>query len=162
MGVGATSGNHQGKNSPIKGGNGPRDPLTRNGGKHEVELQVDADGCRCFRTCAFAVQGLHAQMKPPVFVVGEVTVKDEAGYKSEWLPKIQPIIKESGGKYLAGGFNKTWTQMGDDPPNRVVVIQWPSMDDFKSYAEKTTPMFKGEGSKYGTYRIYAVEGVEQK
>ena len=97
-----------------------------------------------------------------MFVVGEVTVKDEAGYKSEWLPKIQPIIKESGGKYLAGGFNKTWTQMGDDPPNRVVVIQWPSMDDFKAYAEKTTPMFKGEGSKYGTYRIYAVEGVEQK
>jgi uncharacterized protein (DUF1330 family) len=115
-----------------------------------------------FALGAVAVQGLHAQMKPPVFVVGEVAVKDEAGYKSEWLPKIQPIIKETGGKYLAGGFNKTWTQLGDDPPNRVVIIQWPSLDDFKAYAEKTTPMFKGEGGKYATYRIYAVEGIEQK
>jgi uncharacterized protein (DUF1330 family) len=137
-----------------------RSRATEESMKSNYKLMLTAVGA--FALGAFAVQGLHAQMKPPVFVVGEVTVKDEAGYKSEWLPKIQPIIKESGGKYLAGGFNKTWTQMGDDPPNRVVVIQWPSMDDFKAYAEKTTPMFKGEGSKYGTYRIYAVEGVEQK
>ena len=32
-----------------------------------------------------AVQGLHAQMKPPAYVVGEITVKDENGYKNEFL-----------------------------------------------------------------------------
>ena len=88
-------------------------PFTRNGGKHEVELQVDADGYRCFR--AWCLCGSRAARADEAACVRRrrVTVKDEAGYKSEWLPKIQPIVKESGGKYLAGGFNKTWTQMGD-------------------------------------------------
>jgi uncharacterized protein (DUF1330 family) len=115
-----------------------------------------------FALGAATIQGLHAQMKPPAFAIAEIAVKDEAGYKNDFLPKIQPIIKEHGGKYLAGGFNKTWTQMGDDPPNRVVVIQYDSMDAFKKYADATTKLIKDDGGKYATFRIYAVEGVEQK
>ena len=33
-----------------------------------------------------AVQGLHAQMTPPAYVVAMNDVKDEAGYKNEFLP----------------------------------------------------------------------------
>ena len=66
--------------------------------KSNYKLMLTAVGA--FALGAVAVQGLHAQMKPPVLVVGEVAVKDEAGYKSEWLPKIQPIIKESAANIL--------------------------------------------------------------
>ena len=115
----------------------------------------------CFILGGAAVQTLHAQARPPAYVIGEITVKDQDGYKNDFLPKIQPIIKEHGGKYLAGGFNKTWTQIGEEPPNRVVLIQYDSMDAFKKYAEATTTMIK-ESKYIDKVRIYAVEGVEQK
>ena len=35
-------------------------------------------------------------MKPPAYVVGEITVKDENGYKNEFLPATQPIIAKLG------------------------------------------------------------------
>ena len=94
--------------------------------------------------------------------LAEVTVKDEAGYKDDFLPKIQPVIKENGGVYLAGGFNKTWTQMGQEPPNRVVLIRYDSMDAFKKYAEASNKIIKEDGTKYAAFRIYAIEGIEQK
>jgi uncharacterized protein (DUF1330 family) len=125
----------------------------------KYKLMLTAIGA--FALGAAAMQGLHAQIKPPAFAIAEIAVKDEAGYKNDFLPKIQPIIKEHGGKYLAGGFNKTWTQIGEEPPNRVVLIQYDSMDAFKKYAEATTTMIK-ESKYIDKVRIYAVEGVEQK
>ena len=80
-----------------------------------------------------AVQGLHAQMKPPAYVVGEITVKDENGYKNEFLPATQPIIAKLGGKYVAGEFNKTVSFEGAPPPNRVIIIQFDSMDAAKAW-----------------------------
>ena len=48
-----------------------------------------------------------------------MTVKDEAGYKNDFLPKIQPVIKENGGVYLAGGLildgSGTSEPCGSDP-----------------------------------------------
>src|SRR5580704_14148698 len=80
-----------------------------------------------------AVQGLNAQMKPPAYVVGEITVKDENGYKNEFLPATQPIIAKLGGKYVAGGFNKTVSFEGAPLPNRVIIIQFDSMDAAKAW-----------------------------
>ena len=53
-----------------------------------------------------AVSVLHAQAKLPAYVVAEIDVKDQDGYAKDFLPKAQANIKEAGGKYLAGGFNK--------------------------------------------------------
>jgi hypothetical protein len=33
-------------------------------------------------------------------------VKDQDGYNEEFLPKVLPMIKEGGGEYVAGGFNR--------------------------------------------------------
>jgi uncharacterized protein (DUF1330 family) len=115
-----------------------------------------------FALGAAAVQTLHAQARPPAYAIAEIAVKDEAGYKNEFLPKIQPVIKENGGVYLAGGFNKTWTQMGQEPPNRVVLIRYDNMEAVKKYAEASDKMIKEIGEKYATFRIYAIEGIEQK
>ena len=41
--------------------------------------------------------------------------------------------KRSGGKYVAGGFNKTVTFDGAPPPNRVVILQFESMDAAKAW-----------------------------
>ena len=56
---------------------------------------------------AGGVQMLHAQSKPPAFVVAEITVKDLEGYEMNFLKPAQKTIADHGGKYLAGGFDKT-------------------------------------------------------
>jgi uncharacterized protein (DUF1330 family) len=65
---------------------------------------------------------LHAQAKPSGFVLAEIDVKDQDGYTKDFLPKAQAGIKEAGGKYLAGGFNKAISLTGSPPPNRVVLL----------------------------------------
>jgi Domain of unknown function (DUF1330) len=60
-----------------------------------------------------AVQMLHAQSKPPAFVVAEITVKDLEGYEMNFLKPAQKTIADHGGKYLAGGFNKTQSIVGE-------------------------------------------------
>ena len=40
---------------------------------------------------------------------------------------------EHGGKYVAGGFNKTTTLNGATPPNRVVIVQFESMAKVKAW-----------------------------
>jgi hypothetical protein len=51
---------------------------------------------------------LHAQSKPPACVIGEITIKDEDGYKKDFLLAAQKNNADNGGKYIAGGFNRTW------------------------------------------------------
>jgi len=109
---------------------------------------------------ALAVQSLHAQMKPPAYVVGEITVKDENGYKNEFLPATQPIIAKLGGKYVAGEFNKTMTIDGAQPPNRVIIIQFESMDAVRAWADNQEQKDSRKiGDKYAIFRTYAVEGA---
>jgi hypothetical protein len=50
-----------------------------------------------------AVQLLHAQSKPPAFVVAEIAVKDKQGYEENYLKATTKDISNHGGKYLAGG-----------------------------------------------------------
>jgi uncharacterized protein (DUF1330 family) len=116
-----------------------------------------------FALGAFAIQGLHAQMKPPAYVVGEITVKDENGYKNEFLPATQPIIAKLGGKYVAGGFNKTVSFEGAPPPNRVIIIQFDSMDAAKAWNDNQEQKDSRKiGDKYATFRTFAVEGPMPK
>ena len=47
----------------------------------------------------------HAATGPAVYDVYETNVTDEEAYKKV-LPEAQKMIKEAGGVYIAGGFNK--------------------------------------------------------
>ena len=63
---------------------------------------------RCRFTCGLlvgggAVQLLHAQSKPPAYVVAEVAVKDKEGFEENFLKATRKDITDHGGKYLAGG-----------------------------------------------------------
>jgi hypothetical protein len=59
---------------------------------------------------------------PPAYVIEEIAVKDEAGYKNDFLPAAQKAIDDNGGKYIAGGFNKAFSITGEPPANRVVIL----------------------------------------
>ena len=115
-----------------------------------------------FMLGAGAIQALHAQSKPPAFVVGEITVKDEAGYNENFLKPAQKSIADQGGKYLAGGYNKTVSLAGTDPPNRVVILQFANMDTVKAWREEgEADLENNVGNKYTSFRVFAVEGVTQ-
>jgi uncharacterized protein (DUF1330 family) len=105
---------------------------------------------------------LHAQVKPPAYAIVEADVKDEDGYKKDFLPKAQANIKEFGGKYIAGGFKKAITFSGSPPPNRVVLLQFADMDTLKAFEDKEQRNVADVGSKYASFRVIGIEGVEQK
>jgi uncharacterized protein (DUF1330 family) len=109
---------------------------------------------------AAAVQSLHAAGTPPAYLVAEISVNDPEGYKNEYLPVVQKSIAEAGGKYIAGGNNKTVTLTGTPPPNRVVVLQYESMEKAKAWFDsQASKDARKIGEKYSTIRSFIVEGV---
>lgn len=107
-----------------------------------------------------AVQLLHAQSKPPAFVIAEVAVRDQEGFDNNFLKATKKDIADHGGKYLAGGYNKTLSLLGNPPPNRVVILQFPTIDSVKEWQDQgAMDMENTVGAKYASFRVYAVEGV---
>ena len=111
---------------------------------------------------AGAADVLHAQAKPPGFTFAEIDVKDQDGYTKDFLPKAQAGIKESGGKYLAGGFNKAINLSGAPPSNRVVLLQFADIDAVKAFYVKERQLEADVGNKYASFRAIGIEGVAQK
>jgi uncharacterized protein (DUF1330 family) len=107
---------------------------------------------------AAAVQVLHAQARPPAFVIGEIDVRNLEAFEKEYVPNASKAIREGGGKYLVGG-GKSVSFYGE-PPRRIAVMVFESLEKaeaaFNSAAYKEA---KGAGDKYAAFRIYAVEGV---
>jgi len=112
----------------------------------------------------FAVQGLQAQGKAPVYLITEIDVSNPDAYGKEFAPKAQATIKAAGAKLIAiggaGGANaKPITALEGTPPKRIAVQQWESMEALNKW-------YKGAdyqealkiGQKYATFRRYAVEG----
>jgi uncharacterized protein (DUF1330 family) len=109
---------------------------------------------------AVAVQGLHAQAKPPVYSVAEIDITDQAAY-STYVPKAQAAIKAAGGKFLVAGGTIT-TVDGDPPKSRVVIQQWDSLEKYKAY--RNSAAFKDLlplRAKVAKWRTFVVEGVPQ-
>jgi uncharacterized protein (DUF1330 family) len=107
-----------------------------------------------------AVQGLHAQAKPPVYSVAEIDIADQAAY-STYVPKAQAAIKAAGGKILAAG-GKITTVEGEPPKSRVVIQQWDSLEKYQAYRNSSAfkellPMRE----KAAKFRSFVVEGVSQ-
>jgi uncharacterized protein (DUF1330 family) len=113
---------------------------------------------------AAAIQGLHAQAKPPVYLVTEIDVTNPEAYGKEFAPKAQATIKASGGRLIAlggagGAGAKTITTLAGTPPKRLAIQQWDSLDQLKAWynsADYQAALKIGE--KYATFRRFAVEG----
>ena len=107
---------------------------------------------------AAAMQALHAQAKPPAYVVGEIDVKNPELFAKEYVPNASKAIRDGGGKYLVGG-GKSVSFYGE-PPKRIAIMAFDNLEKaeaaFNSAAYKEA---KEAGDKYATFRIYVVEGV---
>jgi uncharacterized protein (DUF1330 family) len=109
---------------------------------------------------AAAVQALHAQAKPPAYVIADIDIKDVERFDKEYVPPAAKAIVDGGGKYIVRG-GATYVIDGE-PPKRVAVMMFESMD--KAKAAFDSPAFKAAkvvGNKYAKFRVYAVEGLPQ-
>jgi uncharacterized protein (DUF1330 family) len=116
---------------------------------------------------AAAIDGLHAQAKPPLYLVSEIDVTNPEAYGKEYAPKAQALIKASGGRFVAiggvagAGAGKVIAFDGE-APRRTTIQVWDSMEKYQAY--RNLPAFKEArqiGEKYAKFRTFAVEGVPQ-
>jgi uncharacterized protein (DUF1330 family) len=110
---------------------------------------------------AAAVSGLHAQAKPPAYVVVEIDVTNQDGFMKEFAPKAQKALGDGGSKAIARG-GKVVTIEGTPPKSRVGINSFANLD--AALAAFNSPAYKAArtiGDKYGKFRIYAVEGLAQ-
>jgi len=107
-----------------------------------------------------AVQALHAQAKPPVYMIAINEVSDPNGYAKEYVPPAQKSVKDHGGEYVAAG---PGTQVaGNLPHGPVVILRWESMEALQRWLN--SPDFQAAlkvGEKYAKFNIVAVTGVRQ-
>jgi len=108
---------------------------------------------------AIAVQGLHAQAKPPVYQITEIDVLNQEAYLRDYAPKAQAVIRAAGGKFLAAG-GKTTTIEGEPPKTRVVIQQWDSVEQIQAY--RNSAAFKELlplRERLAKFRAFTVEGA---
>jgi uncharacterized protein (DUF1330 family) len=109
---------------------------------------------------AAAIQGIHAQAKPPVYTVTEIDVKNVDAYMKEYVPVVQPIIKKAGGTLLAASLKVT--ALEGTPPKRVAINRWDSLEAAQAlYNSAEYKAAQKIGDKYAAFRRYAVEGLPQ-
>jgi uncharacterized protein (DUF1330 family) len=107
-----------------------------------------------------AIETLHAQAKPPVYMIAINAVTNQDGYAKEYVPPAQESVKRHGGVYVAAG---PGTRMvGDLPNGPVVILRWDSMEALENW--RNSPDFQAAlkiGEKYAKFNIVAVSGVGQ-
>jgi uncharacterized protein (DUF1330 family) len=107
-----------------------------------------------------AVQGLRAQVKPPVYFVVENEISDVQSYLKEYAARARDMIKANGGRYLAAG--EATTFVGEPPKSRVAIFVFDDLQQIQIWLN--SPDYKElrkAGEKYAKFRNYAVPGVPQ-
>ena len=113
---------------------------------------------------AAAVSALHAQAKPPIYLITEIDVSNPEAYGTEFAPKAQATIKAAGGRQVAiggaaGAGAKAITPLEGTPPKRVVIQQWDSLEALNGWYHGAAYQEALKiGQKYATFRRFAVEG----
>jgi uncharacterized protein (DUF1330 family) len=107
-----------------------------------------------------AIQALHAQAKPPVYMIAINQVSDQEGYAKEYVPPAQKSVKDRGGEYVAAGPGTRVA--GNLPDGPVIILRWESMEALQRWLN--SPEFQAAlkiGEKYAKFNIVAVNGVRQ-
>jgi uncharacterized protein (DUF1330 family) len=106
---------------------------------------------------AAAIQALHAQAKPPIYVVNEVDVTDPAGFKTYAAAQAK-LIASHGGHYIIQGGKVT--AMDGETPKRFTIYVFDNED--KMHAWRNDPAQKDVfdvRNKVAKFRTFAVEGL---
>lgn len=105
------------------------------------------------------VQGLRAQVKPPVYQISEIEVLDSANYIKEYAPRGRASIQQYGGRFIALG-GKTTSIEGEPPKARIAIIAWDSIEKLRGYSDSAEfKEIKPIRDKYAKFRTFTVEGV---
>jgi uncharacterized protein (DUF1330 family) len=111
-------------------------------------------------TAGTIVHTLHAQAKPPVYMVAINEIIDQEGYLKQYLPTALKTLKDHGAAVVAAG---PGTQLdGSFPKGRVVIVRWESMEALRGWrhsAEYEHIRKVGEG--FANYNVVAVDGPKQ-
>ena len=108
-----------------------------------------------------AIQGLHAQAKPPVYVIGENDVTNVDAYTKEFVPLARASIRNSGSKPVAAS-QKVVALEGTAPSSRITINVFDSLE--KAQAWRNGAEYKEArkiGDKYAKFRAYVVDGIPQ-
>ena len=106
-----------------------------------------------------AIQALHAQAKPPVYMIAINEVSDQERYAKEYVSPAQKSVKDHGGEYVAAG---PGTQVaGNLPHGPVVILRWESMEALQGW--RNSREFQAAlkiGEQYAKFNIVAVNGLK--
>src|ERR1700722_4782281 len=80
-----------------------------------------------------AIQGLHAQAKPPAYVVIPILkINDAAGFKAGVLDKANAAaVTAAGGHYVIR--SQSFTSLDGNPPERLVIIAFDSVEKAQAF-----------------------------
>jgi uncharacterized protein (DUF1330 family) len=109
----------------------------------------------------FAVQGLHAQAKPPIYYVAEIDTANLDGYMKDYAPLAQASIKAAGGRIVAAGQAKA---VEGEPPKaaRVVIQIWDNEEQIQKWRSSADYKKAREiGDKLAKFRSYSLSGAGQ-
>ena len=81
-----------------------------------------------------AIQGLHAQAKPPAYIVIPILkINDAAAFKAGVTDKVKPAdMKAAGGEWIIR--NTKFTSLDGNPPERLVVIKFDSVEKAQAFS----------------------------
>jgi uncharacterized protein (DUF1330 family) len=106
-----------------------------------------------------AIQALHAQAKPPVYMIAINEVSDQERYANEYVSPARKSVTDHGGEYVAAG---PGTQVaGNLPHGPVVILRWDSTEALQAWYK--SPDFQAAlkiGEKYAKFNIVAVDGLK--
>ena len=105
------------------------------------------------------VQTLHAQAKPPVYMIAINEISNLEGYTKEYVPPAQKSVRDHGGEYIAAGAGTRVA--GNLPHGPVVILRWASMEALQSWFN--SPDFQAAlkiGEQYAKYNIIAADGIK--
>jgi uncharacterized protein (DUF1330 family) len=106
-----------------------------------------------------AIEVLHAQAKPPVYMIAINQLTDPDRYAKEYVPPAQKSVKDHGGEYVAAGPGTPLA--GNLPQGPVVILRWDSMEALEAW--RNSPDFQAVfkiGEKYAKFNIVAVNGLK--
>jgi uncharacterized protein (DUF1330 family) len=108
---------------------------------------------------AVAMHVLHAQAKPPAYLISDVTVTDETGYK-EYVEKFPATLDPFGGKFLVRAGQTVSIPGAGEPPRRPVVVVFESLDKAKAWSESAAAAeIRPIRDRTAKIRAFLVEGV---
>ena len=110
---------------------------------------------------AVAIDRLHAQAKPPVVVVNEVEITDQAGFQ-KYADDNSKLIQKHGGKYVVRGGKPIATLSGSPPAGRYTVYTFESeakMNEWRNDPGQKDVLATRD--KVAKFRSFVVEGPAQ-